>query len=97
MRGPQIGFIAQDVQKVLPSIVITESNRERTLGLKYNEFIPLLTKAIQEQQAAMKRLQQVNDLQTAELHDLQSRVATLTQAAGLRDNKTRLAAVGESQ
>jgi hypothetical protein len=56
MQGQQIGFIGQEVQKVLPSVVLTEGNAERTLGIKYTELIPVLTKAIQEQQAEIETL-----------------------------------------
>ena len=51
MKGLQIGFIAQEVEKVLPEVVLTEPNEEKTKGLKYNEIIPVLTKAIQELKA----------------------------------------------
>ncbi len=57
MKGDQIGFIAQEVQGVLPSVVLTENNQEKTLGIKYDEIIPVLTKAIQEQQAEIATLQ----------------------------------------
>jgi len=56
MTGEQIGFIAQDVIKVLPSVVLTEDNAEKTLGIKYTEIIPVLAKAIQEQQAEIEAL-----------------------------------------
>jgi hypothetical protein len=56
MKGEQIGFIAQEVQKVLPSVVLTENNAERTLGIKYTELIPVLAEAIQEQQAEIEQL-----------------------------------------
>jgi Chaperone of endosialidase len=56
MKGEQIGFVAQDVQKVLPSVVLTENNAEKTLGIKYTELIPVLAKAIQEQQAEIEEL-----------------------------------------
>jgi hypothetical protein len=48
MQGRQIGFIAQDVEKILPSIVVTQDNPEQTKGMKYAEIIPVLTKAIQQ-------------------------------------------------
>ena len=51
IEGQQIGFIAQDVEKILPSVVLTEDNAEKTKGMKYNEIIPVLTKAIQELKA----------------------------------------------
>jgi hypothetical protein len=50
------GIRSQEVQKVLPSIVLTENNAEKTLGIKYTELIPVLTKAVQEQQAEIDAL-----------------------------------------
>lgn len=54
MKGEQIGFIAQDVQPVLPDVVMTANDADKTLGLKYDSLIPVLAKAIQEQQAEIK-------------------------------------------
>ena len=51
MEGTQTGFIAQEVEKILPSTVMTEDNAEKTKHMKYNELIPVLTKAIQELKA----------------------------------------------
>jgi hypothetical protein len=48
MEGSQLGFIAQEVEEVLPEAVLTQENEEQTKGLKYNALIPMLTKAIQE-------------------------------------------------
>jgi hypothetical protein len=58
MEGQQIGFMAEDVEKVIPSAVITEDNDEKTKWMKYSEIIPVLTKAIQEQQAEINILEQ---------------------------------------
>ena len=43
---PQVGLIAQDVQKVLPEVV--DVNAEGNFGVRYSECIPLLVAAIQE-------------------------------------------------
>jgi len=56
MKGEQIGFIAQEVEKIIPSVVLTEANAEKTKDLKYTEIIPVLTKAIQEQEAEIAEL-----------------------------------------
>jgi trimeric autotransporter adhesin len=45
----QIGFLAQDIQKIIPEAVVVPSNGD-PLGMKYTELIPVLVKAIQEQQ-----------------------------------------------
>lgn len=74
MKGRQMGFIAQEVEKVLPSVVLTENNAEKTKGLKYNEIIAVLTKAIQEQQAEIKTLRVANDNDEAAVHRLSARL-----------------------
>jgi len=56
MKGQQIGFIAQDVEKILPSVIVTENNDEKTKGMKYAEIIPVLVNAIQQQQAEIDSL-----------------------------------------
>jgi hypothetical protein len=88
MRGRQLGFVAQDVQKVLPDTVLTMNDKDKTLGLKYNEFIPLLTKAIQQQDAEISALKAENKNrrqeaialqahQEAEITELQVQLVTL--------------------
>ena len=74
--GNNLGFIAQDLEKVVPDVVVksqTEMNLEtgtpmnsfsETYGVKYSELIPVLVKAIQEQQAEIEQLkQQIKQLQ----------------------------------
>ena len=56
MLGTHLGFIAQEIKDILPNTVLTQPNSENTLGLKYNEFIPLLVKSIQEQQQIISDL-----------------------------------------
>lgn len=81
-RTPRIGFIAQELREVLPEVVITHEWKEETettpaewkevdrLGVRYSEIIPVLTKAIQEQQALI-------ETQQALILDLQTRMAAL--------------------
>ena len=49
MKGVQLGFIAQEVQDILPNSILIDSLNDNTLGLKLNELIPILVKSIQEQ------------------------------------------------
>lgn len=46
----EIGFVAQEIEKVLPELISVGNDEEKTLGVNYIELIPILTKAIQEQQ-----------------------------------------------
>jgi len=57
------GFIAQEIQKVLPFIVKEGTDKDKILSVDYNSIIPLLTKGIQEQQNTIQEQQnQINDL-----------------------------------
>lgn len=78
-KGTQIGFLAQDLEREIPTMVdnvrmvaVSEQSRKggtpaETMDAKavnYDMLIPVLTKAIQEQQAQIETLQkQVNKLQ----------------------------------
>jgi hypothetical protein len=53
---PDIGFIAQDVMDVIPEAV--RSNGDGDLQLNYKAITATLVKAIQEQQALIKALEQ---------------------------------------
>ena len=50
------GFIAQDLQKVLPSLVKESTDQEKILSVNYTAIIPILTKGIQEQQEMIESL-----------------------------------------
>ena len=52
--GVQVGFIAQDVEKVFPEVVTTDNNGYK--GISYERIIPMLTAAIQEQQKQIEEL-----------------------------------------
>ncbi len=66
------GFIAQELQQVIPQVVFSQERREdpgtgaiewvssERLGVNYSEIIPLLVKAMQEQQAMIDELREEN-------------------------------------
>ncbi len=53
-EAEQLGFIAQEVQKIYPEIVVEDDNG--TLGIRYTALTPALVKAFQEQQAEIDDL-----------------------------------------
>ncbi|MFN5462085.1 MAG: tail fiber domain-containing protein [Bacteroidota bacterium] len=55
------GFIAQELQKVMPFIVSEGSDKNKTLSVDYNSIIPVLTKGIQEQQVLIEAQQKQID------------------------------------
>jgi hypothetical protein len=59
----EFGFIAQELQKTLPTLVSEGSDKDKILSVNYFAIIPILTKAIQEQQNSIISLQsQIDDL-----------------------------------
>ncbi|MDP1695310.1 MAG: tail fiber domain-containing protein [archaeon] len=55
-EGKQIGFIAQEMVKIVPEVVDGE---EGSYGLNYAHLIPVLVKAIQEQEIKINILKQI--------------------------------------
>jgi hypothetical protein len=55
-----LGFIAQEIKQMIPSIV--EVSEKGNLGMNYSELIPVLTRAIQEQQMQIEMLQKKIEL-----------------------------------
>lgn len=67
-----IGFVAQDLRQIIPQAVVDHEWVENpetgkrewiptaNLGVNYSELIPVLVKAIQEQQAMIEQLQEEN-------------------------------------
>ncbi len=53
------GFIAQELQKVMPKLVKVGTDKDKTLSVNYSGIIPVLTKAIQEQQKEIEELKQL--------------------------------------
>ena len=51
----KIGLLAQDVQKLFPELVYT--NKDGVLSLNYQAIIPVLIKALKEQQKSFERLE----------------------------------------
>jgi hypothetical protein len=63
-KQKRVGFIAQDVQKVIPELVTTANDEMQTLSVNYAEMTVILTKALQEQQVQINELKaQIRELQ----------------------------------
>ena len=57
------GFVAQELRKVLPSLVKEGNDPDKILSVNYTSLIPILTQAIQEQQKQIDELKtMVNQL-----------------------------------
>ena len=84
-RGRKIGFLAQDLQPILPEVVadkewqadengVMQPREAAALGVYYSDIIPVLTKAIQEQQGQIENLQNENQLLKEKLSGLSAEI-----------------------
>lgn len=69
-RLHEYGFVAQEVQKVLPLLVTAGNDPDQLLHLNYVALIPLLTKAVQEQQQEISEIKEMNRLLLQELNEM---------------------------
>jgi hypothetical protein len=68
-----IGLIAQEVILLLPEVVDTSDDENNTMGINYSGLVPVLIKAIQEQQMQIDELQKKNN----ELQSLKSEIEAI--------------------
>jgi hypothetical protein len=70
---PQVGFIAQEVQQIIPEVVTGKEGDlsiGESLGIVYGNLVPVLTKAIQEQQAEIEALKAENEALKAKVESI---------------------------
>ena len=74
-NGTQIGFIAQDVEKVIPEVVTTDNNGYK--GISYERITPVLTGAIQEQQSEISMLKAENTVMKSDIEMMKLEIQKL--------------------
>jgi trimeric autotransporter adhesin len=67
-KGLQVGLIAQDVEKVVPEVVVTD--RDGYKGIAYQHLVPLLIEGMKEQQAMLTA-------KDAKINELEERINRL--------------------
>jgi hypothetical protein len=73
-NNQDIGFIAQDVKKIIPEIVYGE---EGEMTLSYGQITPVLTKGMQEQQKLILYQQKQIESDKSEITNLKSQLQSL--------------------
>ncbi len=77
MEGSQMGFIAQEIERIVPTMVLTKNDSLGSKGVKYIEMIPILVKAIQEQQGIITKQQSDMDAIKAENQEIKAAMKIL--------------------
>jgi len=93
--GTKLGFLAQDLQKIIPEVVADkefvvtdeltgagEWKPMNRLGVYYSDLIPVLTKAIQEQQSQIQ-------MQQSEIETQQTQIDTLLKQNELQQKQNQ--------
>jgi hypothetical protein len=75
------GFIAQEVEKILPEVVHTGAGPFRVKTIAYTDIIPVLTAALKEQQPALDNLLQQHERMQQRLALLQQQLDTMEKQA----------------
>lgn len=73
--GKQIGFIAQEVEKILPELVRTDANGYKSVA--YVNVVPVLVEALKTQQQQIQALRTQTTQQQAQYHALLQRLERL--------------------
>lgn len=74
-EGPQYGFIAQELEQILPELVNTDSNGHKSVN--YDGMIPVLLEALKEQQHTIEKLKSEILQLKSETKDVNARLEKL--------------------
>ncbi|MEQ3796366.1 tail fiber domain-containing protein [Flavobacteriaceae bacterium MJ-SS4] len=77
-----IGLIAQEVQPIIDELVLVEKDKDKTLSINYIGLIPILIKAIQEQQEIIEN-------QNQKIGQLNTEISEKNQALNNIDNRVK--------
>ena len=75
----KIGFIAQEVEILVPEAVDIWKDSMQTRHMLYAEMVPVLTKAIQEQQVIIESQKKEIDAQKSEIDALKENALKITE------------------
>lgn len=82
-----LGLVAQEVEQVIPEVVHRDANSKAPLGMSYDNLVPVVIKAVQEQQTTITSLQTENAELKQQNAALEARLSALEKKMGT--NKAR--------
>ena len=79
----QIGFIAQDIEKIVPQVVTTDTDGYK--GIDYGRLTPLLVESIKEQQKMIGELQTKNSGLKDEIDQMKTEIKLIMSSLKCKD------------
>lgn len=76
-NNAHLGLIAQEVQQVVPEVVNTGDDENKTLGVRYSDLVPVLIKAIQEQQTIITQQKEENAKLLSKMQALENQTVSV--------------------
>lgn len=80
-----LGLIAQEVQQVIREVVDAPEGKQKYYGMNYTALVPVLIKAVQQQEQQIKQLRAIHESDQKRLSRLESRMKALMAALENRD------------
>jgi hypothetical protein len=90
-KGREIGLIAQNVEAVIPELVITDSKGYKALA--YDKLIPVLVEAIKEQEAVIREHEKQNIEKEARIMRLEKALELMEKRIASIENPTKTIAL----
>lgn len=87
LEKTSLGLIAQEVQNLIPDVVTVGDDEEKLLGMRYTELVPVLIKAIQEQQQIIDNLKVQNAAYADETEKLAKEIDAIKRVLGMTAKK----------
>jgi hypothetical protein len=81
---PQLGFIAQDLQKILPQAVSTAAGKDAIMSVAESKIVPVLVEAVKELNEENSSLREANERQASELNAIRAKIVELDRRIGSR-------------
>jgi hypothetical protein len=86
--SPQIGFVAQDLKKVLPEAVTVASGSEGIMSVQESKVVPVLVEALKQLKAAnenqLAEIRQLRARNEAQIGLMRAQLRTLEQRVGIK-------------
>ncbi len=93
----QLGLIAQEVEPIMPELVLRDRDAAKPLGLNYIGFVPVVIKAVQEQQTTITALKKENAVLQQQNAALNVRITALEPLLTFRNQQGEIEGVKYNQ